>query len=119
MRDGPLMIKDIIQSNWQESQFAFLSACHTTVGDKKSPDESIHLAAAMQFSGFCSVIGSMWSFDDEVAQEVVSSFYDNLIDDSGRLDCTRAAMALHKAVKKLRRSELPLEQQIVFVHIGV
>ncbi|KAG1829934.1 CHAT domain-containing protein [Suillus variegatus] len=119
MRDGPLMIKDIIRSNWQDPQFAFLSACHTTVGDEKSHDESIHLAAAMQFSGFRSVIGSMWSVDDEVAQEVVAGFYENLIDDSGRLDCTRAAMALHKALKKLRRSGIPLEQQIVFVHIGV
>ncbi|KAG1824836.1 CHAT domain-containing protein [Suillus subaureus] len=54
MRDGPLM--DIIRSNWENPEFAFLSACHTTVGDEKSPDESIHLAAAMQFSGFRSVI---------------------------------------------------------------
>ncbi|KAG1761579.1 CHAT domain-containing protein [Suillus occidentalis] len=119
MRDGPLMIKDIIRSNWQNPEFAFLSACHTTVGGKKSPDESIHLAAAMQFSGFRSVVGSMWSVDDEVAQGVVSTFYDNLVNDSGKLDCTRAAVALHKAVKKLRRNNVPLEQQIVFVHIGV
>ncbi|KAG1761430.1 CHAT domain-containing protein [Suillus occidentalis] len=119
MRDGPLMIKDIIRSDWQNPEFAFLSACHTTVGDEKSPDESIHLAAAMQFSGFRSVIGSMWSVDDEVAQEVVSGFYGNLVDGSGRLDCTRAAMALHKAVKKLRRNNVPLEQQIIFVRIIV
>ncbi|KAG2037127.1 CHAT domain-containing protein [Suillus americanus] len=119
MRDGSLTIKDIIRSNWQNPEFAFLSACHTTVGDEKSPDESIHLAAAMQFSGFRSVIGSMWPVDDEVARQVVSAFYDKLVDDSGRLDCTRAAVALHKAVKKLRRNKIPLEQQIVFVHIGI
>ncbi|KAG1739320.1 TPR-like protein [Suillus lakei] len=118
MRDGPLMIKDIIRSNWQNPEFAFLSACHTTVGDEKSPDESIHLAAAMQFSGFRSVIGSMWSVDDDVARQVVSAFYDKLVDDSGRLDCTRAAVALHKAVKSLRK-KISLEQQIVFVHLGV
>ncbi|KAG1824135.1 TPR-like protein [Suillus variegatus] len=118
MRDGPLMIKDIIRSHWQNPQFAFLSACHTTVGDEKSPDESIHLAAAMQFCGFRSVIGSMWSVEDEVARQVVSAFYGNLIDDSKRLDCTRAAVALHKSVKSLRK-KIPLEQQIVFVHIGV
>jgi len=92
MRDGPLMIKDIIRSNWQNPEFAFLSACHTTVGDENSPDESIHLAAAMQFSGFHSVIGSMWSIDDDVARQVVSTFYDKLVDDSGRLDCRRAAI---------------------------
>ncbi|KAG1731689.1 CHAT domain-containing protein [Suillus lakei] len=118
MRDGPLMIKDIIRSNWQNPEFAFLSACHTTVGDERSPDESIRLAAAIQFSGFRSVIGSMWSVDDEVARQVVSAFYSNLVGGSGRLDCTRAAVALHKAVKSLRK-KIPLEQQIVFVHIGV
>ncbi|KAG1745177.1 hypothetical protein EDB19DRAFT_1958895 [Suillus lakei] len=99
-------------------EFAFLSACHTTVGDEKSPDELIHLAAAMQFSGFRSVVGSMWSVDHGVARQVVSAFYSNLFDGSGRLDCTRAAAALHKAVNSLRK-KIPLEQQIVFVHIGV
>ncbi|KAG1894785.1 TPR-like protein [Suillus fuscotomentosus] len=118
MRDGPLMIKDIIRSNWQNPQFAFLSASHTTVGGEGSPDESIHLAAAMQFCGFRSVIGSMWSVDDEVARQVVSAFYCKLIGDSKRLDCTGAAVALHKAVRSLRK-KIPLEQQIVFVHIGV
>ncbi|KAG1726850.1 TPR-like protein [Suillus lakei] len=118
MRDGPLTIREIIRSRWHNPEFAFLSACHTTVGDKTSPDEAIHLAAAMQFSGFRSVIGSMWSVDDEVARQVVSAFYGNMVDGSGRLDCTRAAVALHKAVKIVRK-KISLEQQIVFVHIGV
>ena len=118
MRDGPLTITDIIRSRLQNPEFAFLSACHTTVGHASSPDEAIHLAAAMQFSGFRSVIGSMWSVDDEVAGQIVSAFYRNLVDGSGRLDCTRAAGALHKALKKLRK-KIPFEQQIVFIHIGV
>ncbi|KAG1741408.1 CHAT domain-containing protein [Suillus paluster] len=111
MRDGPLTIKEIIRSHWQNPEFAFLSACHTTVGDASNLDEVIHLAAIMQFSGFRSVIGSMWSVDDEVARQIASAFYDNLVDGSGRLDCKRAAAALHKAVKSLRK-KIPLEQQI-------
>ncbi|KAG0703360.1 CHAT domain-containing protein, partial [Suillus ampliporus] len=103
MRDGPLTIKDIIRSHLQNPEFAFLSACHTTVGDESSPDEA----------------SSMWSVDDEVARQIVSAFYGYLVDESGRLDCTRAAGALHKAVKSLRKMNIPLEQQIVFVHIGV
>ncbi|KAG2071257.1 hypothetical protein BDR04DRAFT_1098657 [Suillus decipiens] len=118
MRDGSLMIKDIIRSDRQNPEFAFLLACHTTVGDGKSPNESIHLAAAMKFSGFRSVTGSMWSVDDDVARQVASAFYGYLVDSSGRLDCTRAAVALHKTMKSLRKNIL-LEQQIVFVHIGV
>ncbi|KAG1824869.1 TPR-like protein [Suillus subaureus] len=118
MCDGPLMIKDIIRPDWQNLEFAFLSTCHTAVGDGSSPHESIHLAAAMQFSGFRSVIGSMWSVDDDVACQVASAFYGHLVDSSGRLDCTRAAVALHTTMKSLRK-KIPLEQQIVFVHIGV
>jgi len=118
MRDGPLTIADIIRPRLQQPEFAFLSACHTTVGHESSHDEAIHLAAAMQFSGFRSVIGSMWSVDDEVAGQLVSAFYDNMVDSSGRSDCRRAAVALHEAVKKLRKV-IPFEQQIVFVHIGV
>ncbi|OJA10602.1 hypothetical protein AZE42_08457 [Rhizopogon vesiculosus] len=121
MSDGPLTITDIIRLQrppLHNPEFAFLSACHTTVGHASSPDEAIHLAAAMQFSGFRSVIGSMWSVDDEVAGPIVSAFYENMFDRSGRFDCTRAAVALHKAVKKLRK-QIPIEQQIVFIHIGV
>ncbi|KAJ8579563.1 hypothetical protein M405DRAFT_895140 [Rhizopogon salebrosus TDB-379] len=86
--------------------------------NRHHPDESIHLAAAMQFSGFRSVIGSMWSVDDKVVGQIVSAFYDNMVDGSGKLDCRCTAVALHKAVKKLRK-KIPLEQQIVLVHIGV
>jgi CHAT domain-containing protein len=118
MRDGPLTITDIIRPRLHTPQFAFLSACHTTVGYESNPDESIHLAAAMQFSGFRSVIGSMWSVDDKVVGQIVSAFYDNMVDGSGKLDCKRAAKALHKAVKKSRKT-ISLEQQIVLVHIGV
>ncbi|KAG1828251.1 hypothetical protein EV424DRAFT_1318555, partial [Suillus variegatus] len=47
MRDRPFMIKDIIRINWQNPQFAFLSAYHTTVGDEKSPDESTRYSYAI------------------------------------------------------------------------
>lgn len=117
MHHGPLTIKRIIQGDMRNPGFAFLSACHTTEGDESSPDEAIHLAAAMQFAGFRSVIGTLWSVDDDVAGTVVSAFYDGL-DETGRLDYTRAARALHDALKKLR-GKIPFDQQIVFIHLGV
>ncbi|KAF9224795.1 hypothetical protein BS17DRAFT_702473, partial [Gyrodon lividus] len=90
MRDGPLTIKRIIQSDMCSPEFAFLSACRTTEGDESSPDEAIHLqvAAAMQSTGFRSVIGPMWSVDDDVAGKIISAFYDGLVEDSQRLDST-------------------------------
>ncbi|KAH7887150.1 TPR-like protein [Phlebopus sp. FC_14] len=118
LRDGPLTVKKIIQCELQNPEFAFLSACHTMVGDESSPDEAIHLAAAVQFAGFKSVIGTMWSVDDAVVGDIVSAFYDNLIDCSGgKLEYTNAAIALHRAVRKWWKT-IPFDQRIVFVHVG-
>jgi len=59
----------------------------------------------------------MWSVDDDIAAQLVSAFYGDMFDGSGRLDCTYAAVALRKAVKKIRQ-EIPLERLIVFIHIA-
>ena len=116
--DGLLKVENIMRYDLQNAQFAYLSACHTTVGDEKSPDEVIHLAAAMQFAGFRSVIGTMWAVDDGHTNEITSRFYRYMLDESGRLDHTRAALALHRTMNSLRLSKIPLDQRILYVHIG-
>ncbi|KAG8215789.1 CHAT domain-containing protein [Butyriboletus roseoflavus] len=102
----------------QNAQFAYLSACHTTVGDEESPDEIIHLAASMQFAGFRSVIGTMWAVDDAHTTSITSKFYENMVDESVRLDHTRAALALHRTMRSIRSSDIPIDQQILYIHIG-
>ena len=118
LADGPLKVENIMQYDWQNAQFAYLSACHTTVGDEESPDEVIHLAAAMQFAGFRSVIGTMWAVDDGYMNEITSKFYEYMLDESGHLDHTRAALALHRTMRNLRSSKIPFDQRILYVHIG-
>ena len=115
LHDGGFTIQHIIQCNLQNPEIAYLSACHTTVGDQESPDEVIHLAAAMQFAGFRSVIGTMWAVDDSETSKVISMFYNQMIDDSGRLDYTRAARALRMTMKKV---DIPMDQRILYVHLG-
>ncbi|KAG8215661.1 CHAT domain-containing protein [Butyriboletus roseoflavus] len=116
--DRLLTIENIMQYDLPDAKFAYLSACHTTVGDEESPDEVIHLAAAMQFAGFRSVIGTMWAVDDAHTNEITSKFYDNMIDESGRLDHTQAALALHKTMRSIWSSDIPFDQQILYIHIG-
>ncbi|KAH7906923.1 hypothetical protein BJ138DRAFT_1161461 [Hygrophoropsis aurantiaca] len=53
----PLHLLDIIQADLQHPEFAFLSACHTAIGDKNTPDE---------FAGF------------RIAQKMVKEFYENI-----------------------------------------
>ncbi|KAG2139216.1 CHAT domain-containing protein [Suillus clintonianus] len=121
MKDAPLTLLDIMEKDIPHAEFAFLSACHTAVGDKETPDEVIHLAAGLQFSGFKSVVGTLWEVDDAVAKHVVEAFYENMVnhvEDGGFMDCTRAAWALNRATHAVK-TKVPLEQRMVFIHIGV
>ena len=119
--DARLTIQRLVGCNLMNAEFAYLSACHTTVGDEESPDELIHLASAMQFAGFRSVIGTMWQVDDGETNKIIPLFYKYMVDESGRLDHTRAAFALWKTMKALRSGKwgkVPLDQLILYVHIG-
>ncbi|KAG2344812.1 hypothetical protein BDR05DRAFT_1058692 [Suillus weaverae] len=121
MKDEHLTLLDIMERDIPRAEFAFLSACHTAVGDEKTPDEVIHLAAGLQFSGFKSVVGTLWEVDDAVAQHVVTAFYTNMFEDlkdGGVMDCTKAAWALNRATHAVK-TKVPLEQRMVFIHIGV
>ena len=69
----------------------------------------------MQFAGFRSVIGTMWAVNDEHTNKVTSTFYGHVVDESGRLDHTRAAFALWKTMKSVN---IPLDQRILYIHLG-
>ena len=117
MRDGPLTLMRIIQERYTGSEFAFLSACHTAVGDASTPDEVLHLAGGMQFAGFNGVIGTLWKVDDAIAHQVVTRFYREMFE-RPVIDFEHAAEALNVAVVESGK-EVPLEKRIVFVHIGI
>ncbi|KAJ7731747.1 CHAT domain-containing protein [Mycena metata] len=109
-----LSLVDIIGSNAKRGEFAFLSACYTAQGNKDTPDETIHLANALQFSGFRSVVGTMWAMDDRDGLTVVQEFYKNILS-RGTVDFTNAAEALQEATKS---QKIPLDRRVVFIHIG-
>ena len=113
--DGHFAIQRMIGCELKNPEFVYLSACHTTVGDEESPDEVIHLAAAMQFLGYRSVIGTMWAVDDGETNKITSTFYKHMVDESGRLDHTRAAFALNKTMKTV---DILFDQRILYIHLG-
>ncbi|KAF8437625.1 CHAT domain-containing protein [Boletus edulis BED1] len=113
--DHNLEIENFMRHDMERPRLAYFSSCQTTVTDEGSPDEAIHLAGVAQFTGFPSVIGAIWSVGDKDAPNVASRFYDNLVDDSGHLDHTRAAFALHQVLKN---PEIPFGQRILYVHLG-
>ena len=60
LQDDILTIAKIMPLSLPNAFFAFLSACETAKGDINQPDQVIHLAAAMLFVGFKSVVATMW-----------------------------------------------------------
>lgn len=60
MRDNMLTIAKLMPVPLPNAFLAFLSACETARGDEQQADQVVHLAAAMLFVGFKSVIGTMW-----------------------------------------------------------
>ncbi|KAG0692036.1 hypothetical protein DFH29DRAFT_972832 [Suillus ampliporus] len=84
MHDGPLKIRDIVRTHLHDPEFAFLSACHTTVGDESSPMKRFILLRRC-------------NSPDSALQARSSLFlYANLVDDSGRLNCKRAVKTLRR-----------------------
>ncbi|KAJ7910863.1 CHAT domain-containing protein [Mycena leptocephala] len=95
-----LTLSSIIQLSLPHADLAFLSACQTATGSKNLEDESVHLAAGMLLAGYRGVIGTMWSIRDKDAPQVAADVYENLLK-TATPDSTRAAEALHLAVRKL------------------
>ena len=86
-------------------------------------DEGLHLAAAVQYSGFRSVVGTMWAMADVDGRDLAENFYKALFSNSRRDQGIpyheRSAKALRFAVKKLRKKRrISLERWVNFVHYG-
>lgn len=55
-----LTIARIMKELVPNGSLAFLSACETAMGDKKIPDEAMNIGASLLFTGFRSVVATMW-----------------------------------------------------------
>jgi len=117
-----LTLFEIIRSRLPFAEFAFLSACHTAeLTEESISDEGLHLTAAVQYSGFRSVVGMMWAMADIDGQFLAKNFYKSLFSDRWQ-DVPyyeRAAEALRDSVQMLRRKKrVTTERWVNFVHYG-
>ena len=110
---------DVIKARLPDAEFAFLSACHSAAGDLRgTPDEIIHLAAALQFCGFRSVVGTLWAMGDLDAPDMAQGFYKYMFRRPGSTaDFRDSAVALNRATRQMR-GKVPIDRWINFVHIG-
>ena len=121
--DDRLTLLDIVHSRLPTAEFAFLSACHTAeLTEESIDDEGLHLAAALQYCGFRSVVGTMWAMADTDGRDVSRLFYRSMLSEAGEGEVPyheRSARALRDAVRELRDTKhVPLERWVNFVHYG-
>ncbi|NEA24562.1 CHAT domain-containing protein [Actinomadura bangladeshensis] len=117
LRDESLTIADV-SAQQHDGEFAFLSACMTAVGGVRLPDEAITLAAALHFTGYRQVIGTMWAVHDQTAADVAAMVYTDLTA-TGRFDPKRSARSLHAAIRHLRDvAGAPAHAWTPFIHLG-
>jgi CHAT domain-containing protein len=119
-----LTLLDIVRSRHPGGESVVLPGpCTAELTDGSIPDEALYLSAAVQFSGFRSVIGTMWGMDDEpdawqgLAEAVFKSTF-KFSSTNGEAYYERSARALQHAVQEMRRSCLPLAQWANYVHHG-
>jgi CHAT domain-containing protein len=132
--DGRLTIAKLMELKLDSAFLAFLSACETAKGDQEQLDQTMHLAAAMLFSGFKSVVATMWYVDrkteisecpltktraicDVDGPKVAEWFYEELFAREA-VDGDSVAYALDSAVGKLRASGVSPERWAPFIHMG-
>ncbi|EIN12559.1 hypothetical protein PUNSTDRAFT_49852 [Punctularia strigosozonata HHB-11173 SS5] len=119
LRDEMLTIAKLMPKSLPNSFLAFLSACETAKGDASQPDQAVHLAAAMLFAGFKSVIATLWSMGDVDGPLVARTVYEELFHgDSDYLDPQVVPYALDTAMQKLRAIDPTPSRWAPYIHIG-
>ncbi|KAJ7753922.1 CHAT domain-containing protein [Mycena maculata] len=133
LTDGLLKVSEIMRKPdgsdgiRKNMALAFLSACETAKGDDQVPDEAMHLAATLLFTGFRGVVATMWTMNDLDGPKIADTFYEHLFRNCDPTanppvvpDLTAAAHALHLAVAKLRQEpDIPFMRWVPFVHYGL
>lgn len=119
-----ITLRDIANSRLPPAEFAFLSACNTAGStDVDDPTEGLNIAAAMQYHGFGSVVGTAWTVAVDDGREISKWFYRRLLAPGGESHDAplgeRSALALRDAVQVLRRKRgMTLERWVNWVHYG-
>lgn len=127
--NNPFTVGDISRLKSDSCRFAYLSACQTASSETESLlDEGIHMAGACLLAGFPSVVGTLWEIEDEMSAQVAEKVYNGMKGKDEKLDVTKAAEALHFAIRNLRMSPIlkqeatDIEDSILwasYIHFGV
>lgn len=85
---------------------------------KGTPDDVIHLATALQFCGFRSVVGAVREMADVDGPDVAEDFYGRMLRVPGTTNFKVSASAHNYATRGMRKRErMALGYWVNFIHI--
>ncbi|KAI9778854.1 MAG: hypothetical protein M1839_007817, partial [Geoglossum umbratile] len=122
-RQDILTVREVSKAHLLRAEIAYLSACSTAQNQARSlSDEVLHVASGFQVAGFRHVVGCLWPSDDKVCVDVAKSFYSEFsYGGTVSYDDRAVALALHKAVAKIRESNEYCKQPLLwaqYMHFG-
>jgi CHAT domain-containing protein len=86
-----LEVHEVYGLDLKEADLVALSACETQLGRLTGGDELVGLQRAFIYAGTPSLVGTLWSVDDEATAELMLRFYHHLQDGVGKAAALRQA----------------------------
>lgn len=102
--DGFLDLQDIYSLNLS-ADLVVLSACETGIGKDVKGEGFVGLTRGFMYAGSKSVVASLWKVDDQATAELMSRFYEAMLEEG--LPPAAALRSAKEAVRRQKRWRAP------------